>query len=172
MTGLNACRTDPADPEHEGRSYIAKRLECVELAPAFERSSTSERWSKLLHLIRIAGAVYASWALLVNPARGGLFIEPGPYNASQTPLGVTCESSPLLCHRERVNRSPLTGFESGITHSGHYKQATPKGVLGQQTAGCKDACKVQSKLHALQTLRDLGRPARATSRHESRAPWG
>ena len=134
----------------------AKRLECAELA---------------LHLIRISGPADAPSALLVNPARGGLFIEPGPYNASQTPLGVTCESAPLLCHRERIHRSPLTGFESGIARSGQYKQATPNGVLGQHTAECKDSRKVQelapafgalavaergSKLRALQTLRAMG----------------
>ena len=143
----------------------------MELAAALGHGATFESGSKLLQLIRISGTTNAPRALLVNPARGGLFIEPGPYNVCQTPLGVTCKSSPLLCHRERVNRSPLTGFGSGIARSGHYKQATPNGVLGQHTEERKDACKVQelapaiersgaaesgSKLRALQTLRDVG----------------
>ena len=143
----------------------AKRLECAELA---------------LHLIRIAGTADPPWALSVNPARGGLFIAPGPYYDSQTPLGVTCEASPWFGHRKGVNRSPLTGFGKGIARSGHYKQATPSGVLGQHTQECKDVCKGQelapavgspgaiesgSKLRALQTLREVQRVGSSAPPH-------
>jgi hypothetical protein len=135
-------------------SCIAKRLECAELA---------------LHLIRICGIAEAPWARSVNPVRGGLFIVRGPQNVSQTPLGVACESSPLLCHRERADRPPLTGFGNIIGCSGYYKQATPSGVLRRHARESKNACKAQelapafdraitlksgSKLRAVQTLRD------------------
>jgi hypothetical protein len=149
-SNLNVCCPECVDVGEAGHSWGAKRLECMRLA---------------LHLIRTSGTADAPWALLVNPARGGLFIEPGPYNASQTPLGVTCESSPLLCHRERVNRSPLTGFGSGIARSGYYKQATPNGVLGQQTAECKDEC----KFSGLPPLSDhVDAPTAAASRTHSK----
>jgi len=133
----------------EPQANYAKRLECDQLAGAFDRCRTSDSGSKLLLLIRISGTAEAPWARSANPAWGGLFLVPGPQIVSQTPLGVACESSPLLCHRERVNRPPLTGFENIIGCCGYYKQATPNGVLRRYARESKNACKVQRKFHAL-----------------------